>query len=116
VKLYLLGYQGILAGHLYLNLKWKAKCKNLKSSGSKSSGGRDVAELSSAMVCRASRLFCAFLPFFLMSFARLFFSPTLVFCYFACTAWWRQKHIRKIYAKIAQLVEYSLPSTIQGLF
>jgi hypothetical protein len=33
-------------------------------------------------------------------------SVPLLFCYLACTAWWRQKHIQKIYAKIAQLVEY----------
>jgi hypothetical protein len=39
VKLYLLGYQDILAGHLYLNSKGKANYKNLKSSGSKPSGG-----------------------------------------------------------------------------
>ena len=64
MKLYLLGYQDILAGHLYLNSKRKANCKNLKSSGSKPSGGRDVAELGSAVVRRASRLFCAF-PVFL---------------------------------------------------
>jgi hypothetical protein len=63
VKLYLLGYQDILAGHLYLNLKWKANCKKLKSLGSKPSGGRDVAELGSAVVCRASCLFCAFAIF-----------------------------------------------------
>jgi hypothetical protein len=64
VKLYLLGYQDILAGHLCSNSKWKENCKNLKSSRSKLSGGRDVAELGSAMVCRASHLFCAF-PIFL---------------------------------------------------
>ena len=64
MKLYLLGYQDILAGHLCSNSKRKANCKNLKSSGSKPSGGRDVAELGSAVVRRASRLFCAF-PIFL---------------------------------------------------
>jgi hypothetical protein len=44
-----------------------------------------------------------------MSFGRLFFSPTLVLCYLACTVWWRQKHIQKkkyILATIAQVVEY----------
>jgi hypothetical protein len=65
VKLYLLGYQDILAGHLYLNSKWKANYKNLKSSGSKPSGGRDVAELGSAVVRCASNLFMLF-PFFLI--------------------------------------------------
>jgi hypothetical protein len=64
VKLYLLGYQNILVEHLYLNSKRKANYKNLKSSGSKPSGGRDVAELGSAVVRRASRLSCAF-PVFL---------------------------------------------------
>jgi hypothetical protein len=63
VKLYLLGYQDIFAGHLYLHLKHKANCKNLKSSGSKPSGGRDVDKLGSAVVRRASRLFCAFTIF-----------------------------------------------------
>jgi hypothetical protein len=63
VKLSPLGYQDILAGHLYLNSKRKAKCKNLKSSGSKPSGGRDVAELSSVVVRHASRLFCVFSVF-----------------------------------------------------
>ena len=96
MKLYLLGYQDILAGHLYLNSKRKANYKNLKSSGSKPSGGRDVAELGSAVVRRASRLIMLF-PLFLMPFGHLFFSPTLVFCYLACTVWWRQKHIQKIY-------------------
>jgi hypothetical protein len=96
VKLYLLGYHDILAWHLYLNSKQKANCKNLKSSGNKPSGGLDVAELGFAVVCRASRLFCAF-PVFL-DFGRgrcclvVFFSPTLVFYYLACTVW-RQKHI-----------------------
>jgi hypothetical protein len=104
VKLYLLGYQDILAGHLYSNSKRKAKCKTLKSSGSKPSGGRDVAELGSVVVRRASRLFCALSIF--LDVVCLFFSPTLVFSYLACTTWWRQKHIQKIYAKIAQLVEY----------
>jgi hypothetical protein len=64
VKLYLLGYQDSLAGHLCSNLKRKANCKNLKSSGNKPSGGRDVAELGSAVVRRASHLFCA-IPIFL---------------------------------------------------
>jgi hypothetical protein len=63
VKLYLLGYQDILAGHLYLNSKRKANYKNLKISGSKLSGGQDVAELGSAVVRRASHLFCAFPAF-----------------------------------------------------
>jgi hypothetical protein len=66
VKLYLLGYEGILVDHLYLNSKRKENYKNLKSSGSKPSGGRDVTELGSAVVCRASCLFCAF-PVFLDS-------------------------------------------------
>jgi hypothetical protein len=71
VKLYLLGCQDILAGHLYLNLKWKADYKNLKSSGSKPSGGRDVAELGSTVVMR---VVCSVLfLFFLMTFGRLFF-------------------------------------------
>jgi hypothetical protein len=63
VKLYLLVYQDILARHLLLNSKWKANYKNLKSSGSKSSGGQDVAELGSVVVHRPSRLFCAFTVF-----------------------------------------------------
>jgi hypothetical protein len=65
VKLYLLGYQNILAGHLYLTSKQKANCKNLKSSGSKPSGGRDVAELGSTVIRRASRLLMLF-PFFMI--------------------------------------------------
>jgi hypothetical protein len=60
VKLYLLGYQDILVGHLYLNSKRKANYKKLKSSGSKPSGGRDVAEPGSAVVRCAICLFCAF--------------------------------------------------------
>jgi hypothetical protein len=64
VKLYLLGYQDILARHLYLNMKRKENYKNLKSLGSKPSGGRDVAERGSAVVRCASCLFCAF-PVFL---------------------------------------------------
>jgi hypothetical protein len=100
VKLYLLGYQDILAGHLYLNSKRKANYKNLKISGSKLSGGQDVAELGSAVVRRASHLFCAFPAF--LDFGRgrcglVVYPPpprhTLVFCYLACTIWWRQKHI-----------------------
>jgi hypothetical protein len=59
-----LGSQDILVRHLCSNMKRKENCKNLKSSESKPSGGRDVAELGSAVVCRASRLFCAF-PIFL---------------------------------------------------
>jgi hypothetical protein len=65
VKLYLLGYQDILARHLYLNSKRKANYKNLKSSRCKPGGGRDVAELGSTVVRRASRLFMLF-PFFLI--------------------------------------------------
>jgi hypothetical protein len=64
VKLYLLGYQDILVGHLCSILKRKANYKKLISSGSKPSGGRDVAKLGSTVVRRASRLFCAF-PLFL---------------------------------------------------
>jgi hypothetical protein len=45
-------------------LKRKANYKNLKSSGSRPSGGRDVAELGYAVVRHASRLFCDF-PVFL---------------------------------------------------
>jgi hypothetical protein len=77
VKLYLLGYQDILAGHLYSNSKRKAKCKTLKSSGSKPSGGRDVAELGSVVVRRASRLFCALSIF--LDVVCLFFSPHTCF-------------------------------------
>jgi hypothetical protein len=40
--------------------------KNLKISGSKPSGGRDVAELGSVMVRRASRLFMLFLFFLIL--------------------------------------------------
>jgi hypothetical protein len=65
VKLYLLHYQDILAGHLCSNSKQKANCKNLKSLGRKLSGGRDVARQDSAVVRRASRLFMLF-PFFLI--------------------------------------------------
>jgi hypothetical protein len=61
VKLYLLGYQDILADHLYLNSKRKANCKNLKTLGSKPSGGRDVAELGFVVVHRAIRLLMLFL-------------------------------------------------------
>jgi hypothetical protein len=65
VKLYLLGYQDIFSGHLYLTSKQKANYKNLKSSGSKPSSGRDVAKLGSAVVRRVSHLFMLF-PFFLI--------------------------------------------------
>jgi hypothetical protein len=102
VKLYLLGYQNILVEHLYLNSKRKANYKNLKSSGSKPSGGRDVAELGSAVVRRASRLSCAFPVFLDFGHGRCHLAvcsspPHFVFCYLACTVWWRQKHIQKIY-------------------
>jgi hypothetical protein len=63
VKLYLLGYQDILSGHLYLNSKRKENYKNLKSLGSKLIGGRDVAKLGSAVVRHASCLFYAFPDF-----------------------------------------------------
>jgi hypothetical protein len=63
VKLYLLGSQDILVGHLCSNSKRKTNCKNLKSSGRKPSGRRDVAEQGSAMVRCVSRLFCAFAVF-----------------------------------------------------
>jgi hypothetical protein len=78
VKLYILGYQYILAGHLYLNSKRKENYKNLKSSGSKPSGGQDVAELGSAVVRRASRLFCAFPVFLILVVEDAVWSPVLL--------------------------------------
>jgi hypothetical protein len=78
VKLDLLGYQDILAGHLCSNSKRKANCKNLKISGSKLSGGRDVAELGSAVVRRASRLFNAFPVFLIMVMEDVVWSPVLL--------------------------------------
>jgi hypothetical protein len=60
VKLCVLGYQDILEGHLCSNSKRKLNCKNLKSSGSKLSGGQDVAELGSDVVRRARHFFYAF--------------------------------------------------------
>jgi hypothetical protein len=102
VKVNFLGYHDILARHLYLNSKRKANYKNLKSSGSKPSGRRNVAELGSAMVRHASHLFCAF-PIFLdfgHGRCRLVVCsspPNLFSIILHAPKWWRQKHIQKIY-------------------
>jgi hypothetical protein len=93
-------------------MKRKENCKNLKSSESKPSGGRDVAELGSAVVCRASRLFCAF-PIFLdfgCGRCRLVVcsSPPHLFSIILHAQYGGDKNISYIYIseKIAQLVEY----------
>jgi hypothetical protein len=111
VKLYLLGYQDILAGHLCSNSKRKANCKKLESSGSKPSGGRDVAEMGSAVVRCVSRLFYAF-PVFL-DFGRgrcrlvVCSSPPHLFSIILHAQYGGDKNISRIYiGKIAQLVEY----------